>query len=184
MTIRFAQEPLTDALWDEAMPLLVEHWREISHFADIPLDPDRSLYDFAFAQGILYVYTARDEDSAALMGYALFFVRPAPHYAGSLQAAQDVIYVTPSARGSTGYRFIAFCDEQLRVAGVQVVRHHVKAAHNFGAMLERQGYEAEDVIYTKRLDAPAMAGKIVHIAEDIDGRSVLIVNHRRAGDVH
>lgn len=154
MNVAFAREPLRDRLWDEALPLLVAHWREIAHYQDIPLDPDQAIYQSAADAGILRCYTVRRDasDRGELMGYAIFFVRPNPHYCSSLQAVQDVLYISPSARGTTGYRFIRWCDEQLRAEGVQAVYHHVKAAHNFGRMLERLGYECVDLIYARRLD--------------------------------
>lgn len=165
--VRFACEPLTESLWNEALPLLHKHWEEIAHYSDIPLDPDRPVYEASQDAGILRVFTARDDstDDASyvsdatftrrvkpLLGYAIFFVRPSPHYKGSVQAAQDVLYLDKSVRGGTGYKFIAWCDDQLRAEGVQAVYHHVKAAHDFGKLLERQGYELVDKIFAKRLD--------------------------------
>jgi len=182
--IHFAREPLTPELWHEAMPLLVAHKQEIAHYADIRLEPDVQLYAANEQAGILRCYTARTDTeirhgfsfparyqplnegapvvrdkvtrAGALVGYALFFVRSNPHYKSSVQAVQDVIYVDPSMRGGTGYRFIAWCDAQLAAEGVQAVYHHVKAAHDFGRLLERQGYELVDLIYAKRLDHPVV----------------------------
>ena len=73
------------------------------------------------------------------------------HYKQSLQAQQDLLFIDSEYRGR-GMIFIKWCDDQLRTLGVQVVRHHIKLAHNWGKGLERLGYEAEDVIYSKRLD--------------------------------
>jgi hypothetical protein len=148
--VRMQRETLNDMLWREAMPLLTEHWMEIAHYPDIPLDPDRAAYASAEAAGMLRCYTARR--GATLVGYAVFLVRPNLHYRSSTQASQDVIYVDPSARGGTGYRFIKWCDEQLAAEGIQAAYHHIKAKHNFGPMLERMGYELVDLIYAKRLD--------------------------------
>jgi hypothetical protein len=168
--IHFAREPLTDALWDEAMPLLEAHWREIAAFQDIPLEPDRETYAASEQAGVLRCFTARDTRRPTrqppgsqwmmrdgLVGYALYFVRPNPHYKSSVQAAQDVIYLDPSVRGGTGYKFIAWCDAQLAAEGVQITYHHVKAKHDFGRLLERQGYELVDLIYAKRLDTGAVS---------------------------
>ncbi len=182
--IQFAKEPLTDALWDEAMPLLQAHWKEVAAFQDIPLNPDRALYAASEEAGILRVFTARDIDldkvtrrfvpafdqeiaalapnleirdviyGYPLVGYALYFVRPAPHYQSSVQAVQDVLYLARDHRGRTAYKFVAWCDEQLSIEGVQVTYHHVKASKDFGPMLEHQGYELVDRIYAKRLDVP------------------------------
>lgn len=149
--LSFAQEHFSPALWAELLPLLAEHWQEIAHYPDIPLAVEQATYDAADAAGLVRLYTARDT-SGALLGYACFFVRPNPHYATSLQASQDVLFLHPSARGGSGARFIAWCDEQLQAEGVQAVYHHVKSAHNFGPLLERMGYQLVDLIYARRLD--------------------------------
>jgi hypothetical protein len=151
----FQLEAFSDALLAEMLPLLERHWREVAHYLDIPLEVDASVYHAAESRGALRIYTVRDcsPDAAnQLLGYSVYFVRANPHYASSVQAVQDVVYVSPTARGSTGARLIRYADDQLRLAGVQAVYHHVKVAHNWGAMLERMGYQAVDVIYAKRLD--------------------------------
>ena len=150
MSLTCQRELLTDRLWDEAMPLLIAHWKEIAHYPDIPLDPDRDQYLVLEDAGVIRCFTARDDGK--LVGYAVFFVRPALHYASSVQAYQDVLYLDPSVRGGTGYRFIRFCDEQLAKSAIQVVYHHVKQRHNFGPLLERLGYELVDLIFARRLD--------------------------------
>lgn len=154
---QFARESFTGRLIDEIEPLCDLHWREVAHYPDIPLEPDWSVYAGAERAGTLRVFTVRDERALyygkpQLVGYAVFFVRANPHYASSLQAVQDILFVLPEVRGSVGYRFLKWCDEQLRAEGVQAVYHHVKQAHNFGRLLERQGYELVDLIYAKRLD--------------------------------
>lgn len=173
MSCLFQREPLTAALWDEAYPLLLKHWREVSHFQDIPLEPDVARYHANEQNGVLRCFTARSGDEfsssvklGALVGYALYIVAPNAHYKSSVQAVQDVIYIDPAFRGGTGYRFIAWCDAQLAAEGVQAVYQHIKAAHNFGAVLERQGYELVDLIYAKRLDAAPMAGPSAQEALD------------------
>lgn len=149
MQTTFQREKLADCV-TEALPLLEEHWREIAHYKDIPLEPDLSMYAQADSMGMLRVYTARDQQGQ-LIGYSVFFIRSAPHYKSSLQANQDIIYISKNNRGMGG-RFILWCDEQLRAEGVQVVFQHVKKAHNFGPLLERFGYELMDLIYSRRLD--------------------------------
>lgn len=149
-TIRMARETLTRELWLEAMPLLHAHWREIAHYPDILLDVDVDAYTRCEDAGMVRCFTARQD--GALVGYALFFVRPNLHYQASIQAVQDVLYLAPAVRGGAGFRFIRWCDEQLAASAIQVVYHHVKSAHNFGPLLERMGYELVDLIYAKRLD--------------------------------
>lgn len=154
--LAFAREPLDGALLDAMAPLLKRHWAEVGHYPDIPLEVDAGVYLGAEANGQLRIFTARD--GGRLVGYAAYFVRPNPHYASSVQAVEDVIFVAPECRGSTGARLIRFADDALRAEGVQAVYHHVKLAHNWGPLLERMGYEPIDVIYGKRLDGWTRGG--------------------------
>lgn len=147
--VDFAAERLS-AVWDEAQPLVAAHYREIAHHADIALNPDRDCYFAAEEAGHLRCFTARKETK--LIGYAVYFVRHSLHYQQSLQAVQDVLFLDPRERGSAGARFIAWCDRKLRDDGVQLVWQHMKAAHSFGPMLERMGYELIDLVYARRLD--------------------------------
>lgn len=145
----FAIEGLTQSLVDEMIPLLKNHWREIAHYQEIELDPDWDSYFKLQESGLLRVFTVRDEGK--LKGYAAFFVRPNIHYRQSKQANQDVIFLSKEVRGGTGSKFIDFCDNQLADEGCEVVYHHVKAAHNFGPLLESKGYKLIDLIYGRKL---------------------------------
>lgn len=150
--IQFKREPLTRALWDEAMPLIQKHWHEVAFYEDIPLNPDWNVYSAAASAGQVVVFTAR-KNQVELVGYALYFVKPGPHYLGSIQAAQDVIYLDPAVRGLTGTAFIQYIDAALAEDGVQVVFQHAKVAHPaLGRVLERIGYQKQDIIYSRRLD--------------------------------
>lgn len=138
-------------IWPELLPLLEKHWAEVTHYPDIPLDPDYEFYLKADELGMLRAYAAREDD--ALVGYCVYFVKPNPHYRKHLYAQQDVIFISKSRRGRFGAQFIAWCDSQLAAEGVHVVTQHVKAAHNFGPMLEKRlGYDLVDLIYCKRLN--------------------------------
>lgn len=149
--MNFKREILTREFIEEAFPLFQNHYKEISKYQDIPLEPDIELYLGIENAGSLRVYTMRLEDK--LVGYAIFIVRSNMHYKSSIQAHQDILFLQKDQRGSLhGYKFIEWCDNELQKEGIQVVYHHVKTAHNFGKLLERQGYEAIDIIYGKRLN--------------------------------
>lgn len=148
----FSVEPYCLEIVKEIIPLLFLHWKEISADLDILLKPVWSDYEKASAAGVLRIYTIRE--NGKLVGYSIFSVRPNSHYGESIQANNDIIWLAPELRGKLiGYKFIRWCDRQLRIVDkVQKVRHHVKLKHNWGPLLERQGYVAEEVVYTKRLD--------------------------------
>ena len=140
-------ERLIEELW----PLLEAHYIQIAHYKDIPLIPDFEAYRVAEKNGALRIFTARER--GVIYGYSVFFVRKNVHYSTSVQAVQDILYLDPMVRkGSTGYRFIQWCDDQLRADGVQAVYHHVKVDHDFSPVLQRMGYEEIERIFARRLD--------------------------------
>ena len=135
---------------EEIQPLLKLHYDEIAHYKDIPLNPDFETYMKLELAGMLRLFTVRTTDEENLIGYNVFFIKENLHYKDSIQAVQDVVFIKKEYRGR-GKEFIMWCDERLKSDGVNVVYHHVKAAHNFGPMLEKQGYELMDLIYAKKL---------------------------------
>lgn len=154
---KFAIEPASFEFIEEAIPLFHLHYIGVAHFQDIELAPDYDNYLKLAEIGMLRVFTAREEDNA-LIGYAIFFVRHNLHYKNSLQAVQDILFIHPEKRGF-GAKFIAWCDLQLQLEGVQATYHHVKVRPdlNFSPLLEKQGYQLIDLIYGKRLDVPGGA---------------------------
>lgn len=147
--MQFSIEAIKDNI-EESKALTKEHWKEIAHYEDIPLDPDYDQYVQLEEIGFTRFFVARD-NSGAMVGYALYFIRPHIHYKSSLQSVQDIIFIKKENRGKGG-SFIMWIDEKLRAEGVQVTYHHIKKAHNWGAMLERIGYTLQDLIYCRRLN--------------------------------
>jgi len=147
----FARES-SDTVINEIAPLLEAHWAEIAHYPDILVHVDYDAYLRLEANGQLRIYTIRV--GVELVGYALFTVRHSLHYRSSLQAHQDVLYLAPTyRRGRVGWKFIAWCDTQLKAEGVQVVYQHTKLAHPaLGLILDRIGYERVDMLWARRLD--------------------------------
>lgn len=150
--IQFQRERIHD-LWSDLAPLIEQHWREVAYYQDIALKPDTKRYELMEDAGVLRCYTARED--GRLIGYAFYFVMPHLHYADSLTAMQDVLFIEPEQRkGRLGFKLIAWCDDRLRDERVQVVTHHVKIAPhlNFGNLLARMGYEPTDMLWSRRLD--------------------------------
>lgn len=148
----FQREEYSVSLIEDLTPLLVEHWKEIATHSDIPLKPIWACYQALHDKGMLRAYTIRHD--GRLIGYSVYTVSKSLHYGDSLQANNDVIWLAPALRGRmTGFRFIKWCDAQLKADGVQRVVMHIKVAHNWGPTLAKfLGYEHEEVIYSKRLD--------------------------------
>ena len=145
------QEEKISELWDEIMPLLEQHFWEISANHDIPLNPNVQAYNQMEANGNFKIYTARD--NGELVGYAAYFLAPNMHYMDSFQAQQDVLFLKADRRkGMTGIRLIKYADKMLAEHGCQMVCHHVKVKNDFGLILKRLGYNLVETIWSKRLD--------------------------------
>jgi GNAT superfamily N-acetyltransferase len=145
-----ARQRLGD-VYEDLQPLIKDHWSEIAHFKDIPLDPDWESYARLDGAGALRIFTLRDY--GALKGYAFFTVAPAAHYRSSLQANADVLYLDPGYRKQgLGRDFIAFCDGELRKDGVQVVSHRCSLSHSFANTLVKLHYEPVEAVFVRRLD--------------------------------
>ncbi len=145
--IEYKIERIQD-IYDEMLPILKAHYLEIAHYKDIRFEPNVAEYYKMEDNGICKTYTARENNE--LIGYAVFFVRNNLHYKSSLQAYQDIIYISKEKRGFGRY-FIKWCDDRLRELGVDVVYHHIKFAHDWSKLLEVMGYEKQDILMSKRL---------------------------------
>jgi GNAT superfamily N-acetyltransferase len=148
--VSFAVEHFRD-VYDEARPLLAEHWVEIAIHKDIPLDPADDFYEKMDAAGALRIFTARVE--GALVGYAVFVVRPRHAHYAIAWAMNDIVWVHPGYRNAgVGERFRNFWDAELLALGVVIVQIDTKIAHPaLRFLLRRGGYDAIGYVMEKRL---------------------------------
>lgn len=153
--ISFARETLSEEMIAELSPILEQHYLEIAQHLDIPLAPDFSGYWAMERAGNLRLYIARSHGEA--IGYNVCFIRHNMHYSTSKQAVQDILYVMREYRGEgIGRKLVTYSNEQLALEGVQVLAHHVKVKHPaLGHILETEGFDLVEYVYTKRLDKPA-----------------------------
>lgn len=144
----YARENTSPALFDEMWPLIQAHYKEIARFQNIPLDPNFELYMKLDSAGALRVFTARSDDGL-LLGYGCFLVHGHLHFKNSLQAFHDLLFIEKAARGRGAF-FIKYCDDQLKLEGVQVISYGVSVQNDWGAILKRRGYEAVDTVYARQ----------------------------------
>lgn len=135
----------------EALPLLQAHWKEIANYqAAIPLDIDWDFYDTMQRQGKLLCITARVDGE--LLGYSVFLVLRTPHYAGTVFALNDVIFVRNEARNSRlGLALIRASEREAKAVGAKKLTWHVKVTNHVRQLLERLGYSCDEVIMGKLL---------------------------------
>src|SRR3954462_15162310 len=92
------QREVTTLIFDELKALASDHFNEVSTLENLTLAPSFDSYQLLENAGILRTYTARDAHGS-LEGYAIFIVEFHPHFQTSLQAMNDVIYLSPPVRG-------------------------------------------------------------------------------------
>lgn len=146
--IEFAHESLTQVK-QEIKPLLEQHWKEIAiNQEHIKLNPDWKQYARLDSINALRVYTARS--GKKLVGYFVVIISKNLHYQDHLFAANDVIFLAKTHRkGTTGIRLIKYAEEQLKAEGISVMVVNTKAHQPFDKILERQGFELTERVYSK-----------------------------------
>jgi GNAT superfamily N-acetyltransferase len=151
MALTFQRERFTSALGEEARPLIQGHHEEVSGpIADLPARIPFEHYEALESVDNLRVFTARRDE--LLVGYNVFGFT-LHHQHGVRCAFHDTLFLHPSERkGTSGMRFLRFCDEQLKADGAMFVTQHVSAAVNIKPLLERMGYQEAETIYIKRLN--------------------------------
>lgn len=135
----------------QARSLFLANSREVeSSFGDL----DISVEAFARLEsaGALLLVLAVDDGEP--VGYWVGTLGPHPHYAGSIMATTDTIYVAPSHRGPrVALRLVKFAESELAKLGVRHVFMQAKANGRGGSLLEKMGYRPEETSYTKELRA-------------------------------
>lgn len=148
MKVTFQRETC-ESFFEEALPLLQDHYEEIAWNKDkIPLAVDVEAYRKMEAAGILVPFSLRTHDEE-MIAYAVYFVRTNPHYARTLFAMNDVVYMKPEYRGGVGSRFLEKCERELKELGVQVITYHIKDAYDWSPAILRQGFEKMETLYQK-----------------------------------
>lgn len=152
----FERVPLSQC-WEEIDHVLkTEHWPEVGHFKDQPIDMDWIRYRVLEANGHLFCFTIRsmineEFKKSELIGYAFYILDHHLHYQMVNVASQDILYVRKPYRG-IGRPFINWCDNQMKNEGATTVIQHVKPYFNWSHILtEEMGYEAAELIFTRRL---------------------------------
>ncbi len=137
----FQLEHLNECKNEIAPILRNEHWEEVGHYRDIPIDMKWDTYDLLQKGNKLRCFTVRqvlnqEFNEHILAGYAFFIV-------------DNHLHRKPY-RG-IGKEFLSWCDEQLKNEGVVTVTHHTKPWFNYGNLFEALGYEKSETIWSRRL---------------------------------
>lgn len=148
--IHFQRERLSLDLFSEIIQHMESHAKEIAYTdTTVPyLKPDWERYEFIEKNGAYRGFTARD--AGKLVGYMGVFVEKNLHCVDITTASVDLLYVVPERR-ACAVRFMAWCDEQLRMENVSTVYHHVPNIRSFSRVLTHLGYFPIEQIYARKL---------------------------------
>lgn len=144
----YQQEFLT-TVEDDIRPLLDKHWQEIALNKDkIKLNPDWEAYHNLEQEGLLKIFTAREEDK--LVGYFVVVVQRNLHYKDHLFAVNDIIFLHPDYRkGRTGIKLIQFAEQCLKEDGVSVLSINTKVHKPFDVLMEFLRFRLIERVYSK-----------------------------------
>lgn len=147
--MEFQREIFTEQLGNEAEELIGIHHAEVSgEIADFPARVPYDKYGDFEQLGLLRVFTARHE--SRLVGYNVFaFIEHHQH--GVNFASHDTLFLHKEFRkGTTGIKFLKWCDEQLKNDGALFVTQHSSVSLDLEKLLLRMGYKLAEKIYLKR----------------------------------
>lgn len=143
--MKLQREPI-DGLWEEAAQMLADGFARFDPFPDVPLDPDRGLYQNMEILGFVRVYTARDT-CGTLLAYACFLVGPSLRRQGERQAQQDVVH---SSNPAVTAWLLRYAERALRDEGVSLIYHSAPTGSRFDQLLAILGYTEVGVNRVKR----------------------------------
>jgi len=150
MTVEFQTEKL-ETVVDDAKELLFQHYQELTQYkSKIILKPIWEKYFDLEKNSKFFLFTARN--NGELVGYSGFFLDSHIHYADTLVAVNDVLFLKKEFRqGLTGIRLLKYSEKEMAKLGADKISWHVKFSNDFRPILHRMGYLDEEVIVTKMI---------------------------------
>jgi hypothetical protein len=135
--------------YPDGASIFPQHHQELAlHRDEIPLSIDEAKYEVLDKTDMLLILTARDE--GRLVGYALWFIMPHPHYAkAGPMALTDMYYVLPEYRRGVGLRLFIASEVEYKKRGCIKAITSCKAHQDHRPFLERMGWELSDFTMVK-----------------------------------
>lgn len=148
--IVFNKERMAD-LQDELMPLFEEHKEEAFAFPFLNTAPSWDVYDDSERLGSHHFYTAREEDTGELVGYAGYWTMPDTHFSEEIFGYQDLLFLDQRYRRSgVSLDLIKFAeDDMIENFDVSVLTLTLKTKFNTESLPNALGYDSEEISYIK-----------------------------------
>ena len=150
MPLKYQQEFL-NSFKEDAGELIIQDYEEIVHNKDLQsLDPDWGIYKILEDQGLLMIFTCRDD--LKLVGYFLVIATPNLHSKGSMLAVADVIFLDKKYRtGMTGYKLFKFAEDCVRKDRFKTLHVTTTEMNPIDSLMVRMGYSKIETKYEKVL---------------------------------
>lgn len=158
---KIQREILTEALFDEIMPLGQKCWDECSEIKGetcsfhgergFKIQPDIPQYLLLEANGGLLAMTLRDE-SGTLKGFSLSVLYRSLHHAPVPCANVDTFYIEPEYRACIR-RMVSMMEQEFTDRGVVVIGWPISPGGKMFPILKLLGYAPDDVVMERRLCA-------------------------------
>jgi len=149
--LQITEEPIAGLIETELWPLLIEHREELTTDKGLMiLAPNVEAYRQAEEAGTLFALVARCD--GRIVGYSVNFLGQHLHYSGLTVAQNDVLFVTRSARATTGLRLLTATRKAAAAHGAQVMTWHAKPGTALEAILrKRETCRVQDIVFTERV---------------------------------
>ena len=140
-------ERIADVL-EEIKPLHIAHWEETEGYRHtLKLNADYESFVAHERNGRYILFTVRKEDR--LVGNCAMYLNISTH-TKTLIATEDTLFFLKEIRGGfSSLRFQKYIERVLRALGVKEVRVSVKTINKANVLLERMGFSAVAVQYSK-----------------------------------
>lgn len=141
----------------EAIPLIQAHGDELGLTEmPCPFRPALNLVAASCEAGLAVWFTARERETGALVGYALYALGAGQFFRTTLVASRQWIYLDPAYRRrgllGLGYRFLEFCDAEMVRRGAGLIEQTAMLGTGFDRVLRRSGYEPVEELYWKHIE--------------------------------
>jgi len=145
------QQEFLDVFIPDASDLIKRDWLEVQHNSSTTkLDPDWGIYKSLEKQGLLYVFTCRDDN--ILVGYFTALIVPNLHSKGSFKVMNDAIFLDkPYRKGFAGVRLIKFAEDCIKQDGHSTLLINTTELNPIDKLMDRLGYTKVVTSFEKEL---------------------------------
>lgn len=145
--MNYFQERFDDTVIGEMKLLVFDHIAEVGPF-QFEFDVDWDKFVDLQESDSIRLFVARSEGN--MVGYAIYIISTHTHFATTVFALQDALYIVPQFRGNgAGIGLIQFCEDML--VDCDAIVQSVLPELDFSDLLTKNGYVPMEKLYVKKL---------------------------------